>query len=191
VVARGRWASTTHLLVCRHTRLGGPRLPRGAAGFGRLARNRPSAPGGQKTERARLSYLLHWGSAPSAGEQCCRTAGCERGPIPMQVATRLRRTRNRFAASTVRSDAKEIASFSVRVHATRLRSGSRYCRAVKLLSTQIVRKQAKAIFISNNAAHCMQRRRQRFPTVRMVGEVGNGEVRAKTGDIRTCTSTVR
>jgi hypothetical protein len=41
--------------------------------------------------------------------------------------------------------------------------------AVKLLSTQIVRKQAKAIFIFNNAARCMQRRRQRFPTVRTVG----------------------
>jgi hypothetical protein len=30
-------------------------------------------------------------------------------------------------------------------------------------------KQAKAIFIFNNAARCMQRRRQRFPTVRTVG----------------------
>jgi hypothetical protein len=29
-------------------------------------------------------------------------------------------------------------------------------------------KQAKAIFISNNAAHCVQCRRQRFPTVRTV-----------------------
>jgi hypothetical protein len=151
----------------------------------------PSAPGEQKTERARLSCLLHWGPAPSVGEQYCRTAGCERGPMPMQAATRLRRARKRSAANTVKTDAKELASFSVRVQATRLRSGSRDCRAVKLLSTQIVRKQAKAIFISNNAAHCMQRRRQRFPTVRMVGEVGNGEVIAKTGDIKACTSTAR
>ncbi len=96
-----------------------------------------------------------------------------------------------FCCEYSESRCEELASYSVRVQATRLRSGSRDCRAVKLLSTQIVRKQAKAIFISNNAAHCMQRRRQRFPTVRMVGEVGNGEVRAKTGDIRACTSTVR
>ena len=43
------------------------------------------------------------------------------------------------------------------------------CVAVKRLSTQIVRKQAKAIFIVSNAARCMQRRHQRFPTVRTVG----------------------
>jgi hypothetical protein len=30
---------------------------------------------------------------------------------------------------------------------------------------------------------------QRLPTVRMVGEVGNGEYRAKTTDIKTCAST--
>ena len=55
------------------------------------------------------------------------------------------------------------------VQAARLRLGSRDCIAVKLLSTQIVRKQAKAIFIFNNAARCMQHRRRRFPTVRTVG----------------------
>jgi hypothetical protein len=59
-----------------------------------------------------------------------------------------------------------------------LRVRSRDCEAVKLLSTQIVRKQAKA-FISNDTAYCTQRRRQRFPTVRMVCRIGNGEVMAK------------
>ena len=44
-------------------------------------------------------------------------------------------------------------------------------------------------FISDGAAHCVQSRRQRFPTVRMVGWVGNGEARAKTANIRACTST--
>jgi hypothetical protein len=77
----------------------------------------------------------------------------------------------------------------MRVQAARLRSGSRDCGAVKLLSTQIVGKQAKALFISNDAARCMQDRRQRFPTVRMVGELGNGEVMAKMIDISACTST--
>src|ERR1700733_7044773 len=67
--------------------------------------------------------------------------------------------------------------------------GASDCEAVKLLSTQIVRKQAKALSISNDAAHCMQRHRQRFPTVRMVSEVGNSEARAKMTDIRACAST--
>lgn len=38
-------------------------------------------------------------------------------------------------------------------------------------------------------AHCVQRRLQRFPTVRTVGEIGNGEVRAKMPNIRACAST--
>jgi hypothetical protein len=84
---------------------------------------------------------------------------------------------------------EELAWSSERVQAVRLRSGSRDCGAVKLLSTQIVRKQAKALFIFNAAAHCVQLRRQRFPTVRTVRRVGNGEVRAKTADIRACAST--
>jgi hypothetical protein len=99
--------------------------------------------------------------------------------------------RIRSAAITERKLMPEkLASPSMRVQTARLRLGSRDCGAVKLLSTQIVRKQAKAIFfISDNAARCMQRRRQRFPTVRMVGWVGNGEARAKMEDINACAST--
>jgi hypothetical protein len=41
----------------------------------------------------------------------------------------------------------------------------------------------KQFFIFNNAARCMQRRRQCFPTVRTVGSLGNGEVRAKMAHI--------
>ena len=51
--------------------------------------------------------------------------------------------------------------------------------------------QAKAIFISNDAAHCAQRRRQRFPTVRRVAGLGNGEEEAKSNNIRACTSTAQ
>jgi hypothetical protein len=99
--------------------------------------------------------------------------------------------RIRSAAITERKLMPEkLASPSMRVQTARLRLGSRDCGAVKLLSTQIVRKQAKAIFfISDNATRCMQRRRQRFPTVRMVGWVGNGEARAKMEDINACAST--
>ena len=68
--------------------------------------------------------------------------------------------------------------------------GSRDCLPVGLLSTQIVGIQAKAIVIDKNEAHCMQRRHQRFPTVRTVGEAVNGEVKANTHNICACTSTV-
>jgi len=40
-------------------------------------------------------------------ERGCRTAGCERGFMPWQVATRLRKARDRSAADTVRIDARK------------------------------------------------------------------------------------
>jgi hypothetical protein len=79
-----------HLLVCRHTGPGVRNIPRGPARCGSSARSGPAAPGVEKTERARLSYLLHWGSVPLARRAKRRTAGCERGCIPAQVATRFR-----------------------------------------------------------------------------------------------------
>ncbi len=118
-----------------------------------------------------------------------RTAGCERDLVPTQVATRLQEGTRFCAANTVRLDAGKTASVSMRVQAVRC-ARSRDCGAVRLLSTQIVRKTGESNFISNDAVHCVQSRRQRFPTVRMVGLLGNGEVRAKMRNIRACTSTV-
>jgi hypothetical protein len=147
VVTRGRWGQpgapaglqTAPVWVC-------PKIPRGPAVFGPSARDGLSVPGEQKTEKKRSSPVCSTGDQrhPS-GELGCRTAGCERGPMPMQVATRPFEAGDRSAANTERVDAKKLASISVRVQTVRLRSGSRDCRAVKLLSTQIVRKQAKAI----------------------------------------------
>jgi hypothetical protein len=189
VVARGRWASLACLLVCRRT---------GLVVFKNCPVVRPDSAvrrvmvrllrkNGRRREQS-SSVCSTGDQRPLSGEPGCRTAGCERSRMPAQVATRLREAQDR-SAITVRIDA-EKASASLRVQTARLRSGRRDCGAVKLLSTQIVRKQAKAIFISDNAAHCMQRRRQRFPTVRTVSELGNSEVRAKTTFFIHCASTV-
>ena len=62
-----------------------------------------------------------------SGERSCRTAGCERGLVPRQVATRLQKATDRSAANTVESMPEEMASASVRVQAARLRLGSRDC----------------------------------------------------------------
>ncbi len=99
----------------------------------------PSAPQGPvpSVRRARL---------PNRGvrERPDAVAGCHAAP----------EGRIRSAAITERKLMPEkLASPSMRVQTARLRLGSRDCRAVKLLSTQIVRKQAKAIFSSPTTRH--------------------------------------
>jgi hypothetical protein len=108
----------------------------------------------------------------------------------MQVATRSRERKNSVCCEYKEDDVTKLTSASMRVQAARLRAGESRLRAVGLLSTQIVGIQAKAIFIGNSAAHCMQRRRQRFPTVRTAGEAVNSEVTANTHYFRACASTV-
>ena len=157
------------------------KLPRGPAGCSPSARDGSSAPASGRRQKSKALLSAPLGiSAILSGERGCRTAGCERGRMPAQVAMRLReRKRSLCCEYSEGSMPKNGHQSSVRVQAARLRSGSRDCEAVKLLSTQIVRKTGESNFISNDAARCMQRRRQRFPTVRMVGWVGNSEVRAK------------
>jgi hypothetical protein len=75
--------------LAARTDLGVSRLPRGPAGFGSSARHGLSAPGEQKTGGTRLSRLFHWDQRHLPGELGCRTAGCERNPMPLQVATRV------------------------------------------------------------------------------------------------------
>jgi hypothetical protein len=187
MVARGRWARLVCLLVCRHTSLVCSKLPRGLAGYGPSARDRPlPVSGRQKSKSSPVCSIGTSAICPTGkptGPRGEREALCRRrlprGP----------RSKKLLCCEYSKGWSGKPGPPSVRVQTARLRSGSRDCRAVKLLSTQIVRKQAKALFISNNAAHCMQRHRQCFPTVRTVGEVGNGEARAKTRVIRACAST--
>ena len=145
------------------------RTPRGPAVYG-LWRDGSSAPGEQKSkERGSPDcstggqvHLVRRARLPNRGvrERLYAVAGCHAAPEGKgSLCCEYSEDRCR----------RKWHSTSMLVQAARLRLGSRDCVAVKLLSTQIVRKQAKAIFIFNNAARCMQRRRQRFPTVRTVG----------------------
>ena len=178
-----------HLLVCRCAPLWVvQRSPRDPAGFGSLARNGPSAPEEQKTERTRLSRLLHWGSAPSArranaaGPRGAREALCDIGchAVP--------RARIPSAASTVRSNAEESGIVLIACATVRLRSGVATARQSSFSQLKLSENRRKQ-FHFKRRAHCVQCRHQRFPTVRTVGEIGNGEVRAKMPDIRACAST--
>jgi hypothetical protein len=117
------------------------------------ARDGASAPIGSKQKERSPPVRSTGDQFHPSGELGCRTAGCERARLRVQVATRPFEARDHSAASTVRVDAEELASALVRVQTARLRSGSRDCRAVKLLSTQIVRKTGESNFISNDATH--------------------------------------
>ena len=144
MVVRGRWASPMRLLVYKRT---GLVVFKTAPWSGRIslsARDGPSVPKERKTQRARLSRLLHWGSAPSVRQPGCRTAGCERAlcwrRLPC-VSIRHMILCCEYSESTMLK--KSASALSARAAARCARS--RGCGAVKLLSTQIVRKQAKAI----------------------------------------------
>ena len=54
-----------------------------------------------RQKRARLSCRFHRDQRHPSGERGCRTAGCERGLMPAQVATRLQEARDHSAANTV------------------------------------------------------------------------------------------
>jgi hypothetical protein len=189
VVARGRWASPVHLLVCSAHHSGGPKI---APWPGRIrlvgACDRPSAPEEQKTERTRLSRLFHWGSAPSADElmlpdrgvreRLCAYAGCHAAPS----------ARIQSVASTVRSNTEKSGIVLSACATVRLRSGVATARQSSFSQLKLSENRRKQFHLKRRA-HCVQRRHQRFPTVRTVGEIGNGEVRAKMPDIRACAST--
>src|SRR5258708_37546361 len=133
-------------------------------------RDGSSALGEQKTKERGSPVCSTRDQVHLSDERSCRTAGCERGFYAVAGCHAAPEGKGSFCCGYSEDRCRRNwHSTSVRVQAARLRLGSRDCVAVKLLSTQIVRKQAKAIFIFNNAARCMQRRRQRFPTVRTVG----------------------
>ena len=137
--------------VCRRTSGGVQIDPHGPAFYGYSARDGPDAPWRVAGERASLSRLLHQGSGPSVRRAMLPNRGVRERPYAMAGCPRLRKARSRSAADTVRIDAGERwHSTTLLVQAASLRLGSRDCVAVKLLSTQIVRKQAKAI------CHCQQ-----------------------------------
>lgn len=106
-------------------------------------------------------------------------AGCHATPLAHGIGMlRIQRERCR-----------KTGSASLRLRTAMVRVGSRDCGAVKLLSTQIVCSTRRKHFVSNEVANCLQGRRQRFPTVRTVAELGNSEEAAKIANNRACAFT--
>ena len=66
-------------------------IPRGPAAYGHSARDGPSAPGEWKTKERGSPVCSTRDQFHLSDKRGCRTAGCERGPMPWQVATRLQK----------------------------------------------------------------------------------------------------
>jgi hypothetical protein len=113
-------------------------------------------------------------------ERLCASAGCHASP---------RAQKSLSAANTGRMTPYGAGIILDACAAVRLRAGESRLLGSRASLNSSCQKTGESNFIGNNAAHCMQRRRQRFPTVRTATQLGNGEVMAKTHDISTCTST--
>jgi hypothetical protein len=118
--------------------------------------------------RARLSCLLHQGisaicpSSQVAGPRGARDALCRRR-LPRVSARHVFSAANTVKARCRNTCVGLSACAGSEVRAEVATAGSR----ASLNSN--CQKTGESIFISNDVAHCMQSRRQRFPTVRMVG----------------------
>jgi hypothetical protein len=189
VVTRGRWTESRRLLVCsrrvpvcsgtapavrpdRFRRVMGRLLPEGE---GQESKTLLSAPRGISA-----TCPVHKAAEPRGA----RDAHC-RCRLPRGSAN----AEDRSAADTART-VQEKQDVLAACAGSDVALGSRDCEAVRLLSTQIVFSTGESNFIGYDTALCVQRRRQRFPTVRTVAERGNGEYEAKSDSIRACTSTV-
>jgi hypothetical protein len=176
VVVRGRWARVERLLVCRRTDLVVSKIH--APWPGRIAT--PARAGSSVSQRAQRE---------ERGSPVCSTKDQE--PLPASEAAGPRGAReaghrcrlprefagagDRSAADTERIDTEKTGSTLTAFANSDGARESRDCGAVKLLSTQIVCSTGESNFISNDGASCSQGRHQRFPTVRTVAELGNGE----------------
>ena len=166
---RGRWASPARLLVGRRAGLECQRMPRGPAGSARrCAMGRLLLRGWQTKERG-SPVCSTWGSAPSVRRANAAEPRGAREAGAVQVATLLRETRNLLLRLQGDRYPRNKVPASVRVQPVRLRSGERLQGSQSFSQLKLSEKQAKAIFISNDASHCVSCRRQRSPTVRMVG----------------------
>jgi hypothetical protein len=84
-----------------HRSGGVQKLPRGPAEYSASARDGSSAPGERKTKEQDSPACSTGDQYHPSDERGCRTAGCERGLMPAQVATRLQEARDHSAANTV------------------------------------------------------------------------------------------
>ncbi len=167
---RGRWAGPAHPLVCRHA---GPGWPKNAPWPGRITARRCVmgrlllGVGRQKSEA--LLSAPPGISATCPASECCRTAGCERGrcsagchatPGDGNLLLRLQRGTipEEYGIGLTACAGREVKT-----------QGERLQDSQASLNSNCQKNRRKQIFISNDASHCVSCRRQRFPTVRMVG----------------------
>lgn len=139
----------------------------------------------------RLSCLLHGGTVPPVWQTMQPDRGVRERPCAAQVATRLRRRSRSVCCGCSEIEAGRTGIDFAALQAAKCAGGGATAGSRSLLSTQIVgktrRKQFR--FVAGSIAHCMRSCRQRLPRVRSIAGLGNGEVRAKTGDICACAST--
>jgi hypothetical protein len=176
VVARSRLGQSDVSAGLQAHRSGGDEtMPRGSADVAlrRVVGRLPTRVADNKSKA--LLSAPRGISATCPASKCRRTAGCERGCMPTQVATRLHDRKDQSAASTVGADAERPAPTILRVQTVRLRGGATTAEQSSFSQLKLSENRRKQ-FISNDGTSCMQRRRQRFPTVRTVCRIGNGEV---------------
>jgi hypothetical protein len=154
VVARSRWTSGVRLLIGSCTLLVAFEIPPRPDLLRLFGRDGPSAPGEwQAKERGSPDCSTRIRSILS-DEPGCRTAGCERGFTPWQVATRLQKARDRSAADTVRIDAgRNWHSTSMRVQAARVALGESRLRGSQASLNSDCQKNRRKQFSSSTTRH--------------------------------------
>ena len=168
---RGRWAKPAHLLVCRYAGLVlAKESPVARPDTALPARDGSSALTRTSNKRARLSSLLLVGSVPSVR----RAKAAEPRGAREADARRLPRSswrREPFCCEYRRNNAKKEGIGPQCV----CRQRGWASRSLRLqsshasLNSNCQKNRRKQFSSRNDAAHSMQHRRQRFPTVRMVG----------------------
>ncbi len=167
---RGRWAGPAHPLVCRHA---GPGWPKNAPWPGRITARRCVmgrlllGVGRQKSEA-----LL---SAPPgdqrhlSGKRMLPNRGVRERP--MQCRLPRNSGRRNLLLRLQRGTIPEEYGIGLTACAGREveTQGERLQGSQASLNSNCQKNRRKQIFISNDASHCVSCRRQRFPTVRMVG----------------------
>jgi hypothetical protein len=188
VVARGRWASLERLLVCRRTGLVVFKIVPWPGQIRLFGGDGPSAPGEQKTDRARLSCLLHLGPVPSV----------RRARLPNRgVRERL------YAGAGCHGTPGGTRSFCCEYSESRCEGIGSQCVCKQRGCARGV---ATARQSSFSQLKLSENRRKHFPspTTRHIAcnvvvnafqqyerlaRFGNSEARAKMTDIRACAST--
>ncbi len=109
------------------------------------ARDGPSAPRAQRTRERGSPVCSTRDQCHLSDARSCRTAGCERGPLPMQVATRLSERRRSVCCGYSEEHRRKNRMSSLRVQAAMVRWGVATARQSGFSQLRLSVVQAKAI----------------------------------------------